>query len=460
MLRSGVIVMAALLSLTCTANSADAAQKWTVKGKVMVEHLLPELTEIFGQKSGLPEVLVKVSARSRVLGVWGTWNSWGEFPTGRNGSFKVSEDHNGDRRQFKVQVLFDSKRLRLKEGQETALITWDSKGFPLGIEFDLTDKDRFVIHNDKDGAARDGRKAGVIDLGNIVIKKGVVRKLADVWVLYNEIFDLLEDYGPTYAFQNKVALKYPMKLGKISYANPLNHNLLIDKNQFDSSTIIHELFHLYLYERSQGEVGMAWQAIKHGDTHQERENTTFVPHQEGFAEWASYKVLREISGGKLDNFMENVLYDHPHNPLSRSYIGEPLGKSGQSVANVDYTEPGWHSLFNILTYPYLDRVDFNQPFGAIDDDGKFKTWEAFAFVNLFKSCSEMRLGYSFKDVLGIYLKDPGKGVDDYMSTGDMNFRTFLARARKTLPGFGSEDVRRVKMYLNPSATRNPCDVTG
>jgi len=70
----------------------------------------------------------------------------------------------------------------------------------------------------------------------------------------------------------------------------------------------------------------------------------------------------------------------------------------------------------------------------------------------------MRLGYSFKDVLSIYLKDPGKGVDDYMDTGDMNFRTYLARANKVLPGFGSDDVRRVKMYLNPAATRNPCDV--
>jgi hypothetical protein len=203
---------------------------------------------------------------------------------------------------------------------------------------------------------------------------------------------------------------------------------------------------------------MAWQAIKHGSTHQERENTTFLPHQEGFAEWASYKVLREISGGKLDNFTESYLYRHPHNPLSRSYIGDILGKSEQSVANVDYTEAGWHSLFNILTYPYLDRVDFNQPFGAIDDDGEFRTWETFAFVNLFKSCSEMRLGYSFKDVLSIYLKDPGRGIDDYMSTDDMNFRTFLARAGKALPDFDSDDVRRVKMYLNPAATRNPCDV--
>ena len=45
MLRTSVVVLAALLSLTGTPNYGHAAQKWTVKGKVMVQHLLPELTE-------------------------------------------------------------------------------------------------------------------------------------------------------------------------------------------------------------------------------------------------------------------------------------------------------------------------------------------------------------------------------------------------------------------------------
>jgi hypothetical protein len=461
MTRSGLALASALLlSFVGAADTAHAAQKWTVKGKVMVDHLLPELVAMHGEKSGLPEVIVKVSARSKVPLGWGTWNSWGQMTTGRDGSFQVSEDHGGDRRQFKVQILFDSDRLRLKEGKETAILKWDSSGFPLGIEFDLTDKDWFEVHNDEGGPAEDGRKAGVLDLGNIVIKSGVARKLADLWVLYSQVLDLLEGYGPLYAFQDKVAVKYPMKLGKISYANPLTNNVLIDEDEFESSTAIHEFMHIWLYQRSQGEDSMAWQAFKHGDTHQPRENTTFVPHQEGFAEWASYKILREISDGKLDNFVDSYVYAHPHNPLSRSYIAEALDKSEQSTANVDYTERGWHSLFNILTYPYLDRLDFNQHLSVIGDDGKLETWDRYAFVHLFKSCSEMRLGYSFKDVLSIYLKDPGKGVDSYMGTGDMNFGTFLARADKVLPDFDAQDIRRVKVYLNPSATKNPCDLIG
>jgi hypothetical protein len=461
MTRSGLaLALALLVSLVGGAEVAHAAQKWTVKGKVMVEHLLPELISMHGAKSGLPGVIVKVSARSKIPLGWGTWNSWGQMTTGPDGSFQVSENHGGDRRQFKVQVLFDSDRLRLKEGKETAILKWDSNGFPLGLEFDLTDKDWFEVHNDKDGPAEDGRKAGVINLGNIVIKRGMARKLADLWVLYDQVFDHLASYGPAYAFKNKLAVKYPMKIGKISYANPLTNNVLIHENDFDSRTVIHEAFHIYLYERSHGEDAMAWQAIKHGDTHQPRENTTFVPHQEAFAEWASYKILREISDGKLDNFEGSYAYKHPHNPLSRSYIAEALDKSEQSVANVDYTERGWHSLFNILTYAYLDRLDFNQHLSVIGDDGKLETWDHYAFVHLFKSCSEMRLGYSFKDVLGIYLPHPSQGVESYMRTGDMNFRTYLARASAILPGFDKEDVRRVKLYLNPSATKNPCDLTG
>jgi hypothetical protein len=75
-MRTGLLFAAAMLSLASAAGSADAAQNWTIKGKVVVDHLLPELTEIYGNRSGLPEVTVKVSARSKIPLGWGTWNSW------------------------------------------------------------------------------------------------------------------------------------------------------------------------------------------------------------------------------------------------------------------------------------------------------------------------------------------------------------------------------------------------
>ena len=122
---------------------------------------LPELSKAFGAREGVPKAVIKVSARSKVLSGWGWWNSWGQVTTKADGSFTVSENHGGDRRQFKVEVLFDSDRLRLKEGQETS-IRLDGHGFPLDVEFDLTDKDWFEVHDDEnDGAptvARPGHR--------------------------------------------------------------------------------------------------------------------------------------------------------------------------------------------------------------------------------------------------------------------------------------------------------------
>jgi hypothetical protein len=87
--------------------------------------------------------------------------------------------------------------------------------------WDLTDKDWHEVHNDDDGAA-----AGVLNLGSIPITRTVVRKHADIWLLYGKVLDLFAGYGSAYAFQTKVIVKYPMDLGAnlnwSSYANPLN----------------------------------------------------------------------------------------------------------------------------------------------------------------------------------------------------------------------------------------------
>ncbi len=94
------LLLAALLHAPAPAR---AAEKWTLKGKLVVAHVLPELTQLLGSAKGpVAGVTVKVSARSRVLGEWGTWNSWGKAVTRADGSFSFTEDHGGDRRQFKV----------------------------------------------------------------------------------------------------------------------------------------------------------------------------------------------------------------------------------------------------------------------------------------------------------------------------------------------------------------------
>ena len=175
------------------------AEKWTSRAASWSIICCRSSAEAFGTREGMPGVTVKVSARSKIPTGWGWWNSWGKVMTGADGSFRVSESHGSDRRQFKVEVLFDSDRLRLKEGQETS-IRLDGNGFPLDVEFDLTDKDWFEVHNDDRDGAANGRQAGVTDLGDIAVTGAVAHRLADMWCLYGRVMDLLEGYGAAYAF--------------------------------------------------------------------------------------------------------------------------------------------------------------------------------------------------------------------------------------------------------------------
>ena len=311
------------------------AEKWTIKGRIVVDHLLPELSKAFGAREGVPKAVVKVSARSKVLSGWGWWNSWGQVTTEADGSFTVSENHGGDRRQFKVEVLFDSDRLRLKEGQETS-IRLDGQGFPLDVEFDLTDKDWFEVHDDESDGAPNGRQAGVIDLGDIAVTGAVAHRLADAWCLYGRVMDLLENYGPAYTVSKRITVKYPMGLAgnaaaSSSYSNPVNRAVYIKEGQFTSRTLIHEFMHQWDYDHSTGEDAMAWQLAKHGSTHQARENTTFVPFREAFADWVAHRLLIEITGGEVRNFIEDVAWKYPELPLARTYVGAALADSEQEA---------------------------------------------------------------------------------------------------------------------------------
>lgn len=424
-----------------------AKQRWTIKGTVKVKHLMPELKNAFGTSNGLAGIKVKVSARSKIPGGWGTWKSWGTLTTNSQGKFSISKEKGSDRRQFKIRILFDNSELRLKEGQET-YVRLDNKGFPIDFNFDLSDKDWHEIHNDKSKASS-GRKAGVIDLGNIFINRTVVRKHADIWFLFNKIFNKFDSYGSAYSFKKKVVLKYPMGIGNnaasaASYANPLNDNIYIKESHFNASTTIHELMHIWTYHHCTGEDAIVGQLLKHGSTHQPRENTTFVPFLEGFAEWSSYKVLEAITNGKLDNFIQNSSFSKPHAPLNRKYISDVFNPSEKSLANMDYSERGWHSLFNILTASDLGKADFNHTSGH--------------FVGIKSTdCTQSRINLSFKKFLSIFLKHPSKGYPGYLDRGEMDFRKFLKRADAILSALNSTKVKQIKSYLDPKKDVNPSE---
>lgn len=422
------------------------AEKWTVTGKVVVDHILPELTEMLGPRSGVGGIQVKVSARSKIPLGWGTWNAWDTVTTGPGGAFRVSKDTGSDRRQFKVQILFDSSKLRIKEGKETK-VEIGGDGFPIDIDIDLTDQDWHEIHNDKDADTE--RRAGLHDLGEVRLTPAVVKKHAEAWALYNKAIDLMEAYGAEYIFKGKIVMKYPMSISpsaSSSYSNPATGHVYIKEDQFNAYTLLHELSHKWEYDHCSGEIGMAWQLAKHGTTHQARENTTYVPFMESFADFAAVKMLQEMSGGALKNFVQAAPYDWPDHPFHRGFIGGNLSSQERNLANLDYTERGWYGLFSVLIFAYLDRIDVDRYFTDVNGEDR-----DYAFVSLFSPLTDLRLGFSFKEVLSVFLTKPSAGIDKVLKTQEMNFRDFLDRAGRVLSGLDADTIRLVKGLLNPVA---------
>ena len=79
---------------------------WTIEGNVMLRHNDSTISAGFPGTVPLEHVEVNVSAREKVMGVWGPWNSWDKKFTDSNGHFKIKKEKDKSNRQFKVEVQF------------------------------------------------------------------------------------------------------------------------------------------------------------------------------------------------------------------------------------------------------------------------------------------------------------------------------------------------------------------
>ncbi|MGA8046965.1 MAG: hypothetical protein WCA30_11945 [Dermatophilaceae bacterium] len=423
---------------------------WTVTGCVAVEHVLPELARIKGASSALHGVEVTVQARSKIPFGWGPWTSWGTAVTNGRGRFTLVRTRGGDRRQFRIKVLFDDDRLRIKEGGRTGG-TLGADGFPIDVDLDLTDKDWFVIHDDRT-AAPVGRRAGWHDLGTLLVGPRRVRELADLWILVNLALDDLESMGSRFGLGRKQVVKYPMGVGSgspasASYSNPRNGTVYIKADELHSRTILHELMHQWAYDRTRGEDAMAWQLVRHRTTNAAREATTFVPFHEAFADWAAYEMLRRLSNGELTAFLEDNSESHPGVPHSRAFLVQALGSAERFLDTVAFTEQGWRSFFTLLTCPTVDRLDPDAT-GTIAGEGG-------AAGVLSRS---LRSGLTFRQVLDILNSHAGTpGANSDLRNSDLDFDGIVHRAQRVHPELADEVVAGILSCLDPLASGSPRD---
>ncbi|MDA1098638.1 MAG: hypothetical protein O2967_06590 [Proteobacteria bacterium] len=451
---------------------------WTLRGRILVEHLFQELTDTYGAISPLAGFRVRVQARERVAQVWGNWKTWDNVIINEDdeGGFQVSKIKSHHKRRFRVQVQFKSADLVIF-GANRSLLQQVSRALrlrvlrSLGTELVLDQllqhftrlpyqADWHTIHVDRTG---NGRRAGVIDLGDLTFETNapddlgdrIAHRQAELWFLYSRVIALFKSLGPEYRFNKKIAVKYPHNnplLGdriEASYANPENHMIYIVENSAVDDYaridyVLHEMMHIWAYQHSRREKGMAWQLIIHGDTHN-LQNRTWVAFHEGFAEWAYHQVYRRLFG-RNPTISAGGTTDIEPRPYKRSHLTSAYGLS--NLEQVDRHDWGWVSILNLLTTPNLVNYTFN---GAGRHIARTR-----ARPNRATICDDPAL--SFTDLLRLFLTDGRPGAARQLRRSEMHLSGVLERAVAVVPQFDRTAQTAVLSLLDPAATTMPRDL--
>lgn len=451
-----------------------ARQGWTLRGRIAVRHVIPELGDTYGAVSPLSGMRVRIEARERIAGVWGSWNKWQDILLrDEDGRFEASKIKSDNRRRFRVKLLFKNSDLviyganRTLMRQASRLLRMAVLGGP--VKELLVDQvlqhftrlpyqpDWHILHVDR---MRNGRRAGVIDLGDLVFEAGgandlgdrIARRQADIWFLYRKVMALLAGFGPEFAFRKKVAVKYPHNNPlladdiEVSYANPINHLVYMVENSvhddYEIAYLLHELMHIWTYQNSRREKGMAWQLIVHGDTHNMQERT-WVAFHEGFAEYCYRELYRELFGRNPTAVGGATEF------LALPYSRAQLRRYGiDTIEDVDHHENGWMSLLHLLSTPRITGFTFN-------GNGQYVTRARFR-PDPRAVCDDPSM--SFAGVLRLCLSDSADGSPRQLRRSEMTLERFLDRAEAVAPGFDGTARAAVLSLLDPAAATQPRDL--
>ena len=374
--------------------------KWTVKGTVKVKHQLDKLKTELGT-SPLQGIEVKISAKSKVLGVWGTYASWGTVRTSANGKFSISKDKSTGDRKFKVQVKFQDKDLEVRHAKSTS---------------SLTKVKWYKIVEDAQ------RSSGTIDFGNLIFKAGgshdlgefEPRRHADIWKLMQMAMQRLKDMGSEFEFTTQVKIKYPhdsaLVKDDIAYANPTTKVVYIPEDQFNADTILHETGHIWAYNHMSGEICLTETLILTQNTHG-LVNDHCVAFGEGFAEYWKDKMLEELFG------------EAPVLPYSREYLTYDLKLNNLSL--MQRHDKGWQSVFHTLSTENLFKYDFLEAYTSGTRDIYIVPKSQLQI-----GCQSPNLG--FQKVMKVFNAKSTSGYPHKLKRAETTITAFLARSQAIL----------------------------
>lgn len=420
----------ALAAVALAPSSAHASCDWTVKGKLAVEHRLRELKDAYGT-SALENVQVKVSAKHKVAGVWGTWNDWPIVRTKADGSFSVTADKNCADRRFKVEVKFDDDIVEVRHHTSTSSLT----------------KVLWYTILDETGGSHDD---GTFDLGTKTFRASGAHDLdddeawshADIWVLYHLAAEKAASYGSAYTFSSKIKVKYPHNSDiapdsdEASYANPTTKVIYIFRandgspDHFNVGTLLHELGHVWAYNHTSGEICLTESLVTTFNTHGTVGDSCVAFH-EGWAEYFANEMTRALFGGT-----KKLPYGRP----------ELIDRGLSTRSKVEHNDDGWWSVFHTLSTPRLHEYEFGT--ASSSTPSNHITATAATGIN----CASPDI--TFKQVMSIF--NAGNGYDK-LARADTTIAKFFERAAARLSNLSDDDSDSIVKLVNPTSTVQPRD---
>jgi hypothetical protein len=421
----------ALGAVALAPSLAHAGCDWTVKGKLAVEHRLDALKDAYGS-SALENVQVKVSAKHKVAGVWGTWNDWPIVRTKADGSWSITQDKNCADRRFKVEVKFDDDIVEVRHHTSTSSLTkvlW------------------YTILDETSGSHDDG----TFDLGTKTFKSTGAHDLnddeawshADIWVLYHLAAEKAASYGSAYAFTTKIKVKYPHNSdvapdsSEASYANPTTKVIYIfrsndgSQDHFNAGSLLHELGHIWAYNHTTGEICLTETLVTTFNTHGTVSDSCVAFH-EGWAEYFADEMDRALFGGtKL------LPYGRP----------ELVERGLTTQSKVEHNDDGWTSVFHALSTPRLHLYEF----GTASSSTPTNRITATAGTGI--GCSSPNV--TFKDVMSVF--NAGNGYANKLERSETTIAKFFERAAARLSNLSDEDSDSIVKLINPASTVQPRD---
>lgn len=464
MSRMHLALVAALTvggGLTVAAGDAAADCTYTVDGHVKVRHQLPELQDARGLTSPLVGVQVRVQSRSRILGVWGTWSSWSDATTDSTGFFSRSRTTGCGAHQVRVHVKFDGEDLEIHHEHSTSSLV---KVLWYQVFQSGTIEDGADVHLDTTQPATFAA-GGLFELGN-----AEARAHADIWVLYHDVFDTLDGLGTSLGFVDKVKIKFPHNgvagdTVEASYANPMTGIVYIFPGTLpfsaETPTLLHELMHLWAYQHSRGEGGMAWDLVGLGvlsslglvdgdgfDTHGFEANTGVAFH-EGFAEFASIQLMTLLFG---EERTADTLGHDLWLPFDRSAYSEGLaifeGDTLTSFGELEHFDAGWQGTLAALVLADPVRYDFGEATTGTATSLQDRHLVS-SRLSIAQRCPTTWLAFGdvLRGFLGPSLTDPG----DDLPMAEMSWSGYTARL-VALGLMSSDDVAVYEGLLDPGST--------